>query len=97
MKYSYLPDNEGQIPQTQGCIFKNQVSPKLRFVSERFGDPEYGLLYHHIDYRIRERGPSDNAMGAFGFLQEANKWRNLKVRFREYLPIGINPVFIVET
>jgi hypothetical protein len=36
-------------------------------------------------------------MGAFGFLLEAHKWRNLSVRYREFMPVGIRPLLIPVT
>ncbi|MFX0095369.1 MAG: hypothetical protein ACFFBD_26780, partial [Candidatus Hodarchaeota archaeon] len=97
LRYSYIAGDKREIPQIEGCIFAHQADPRLRFVSTIFGQPEYGQLAHGIDYQIRERGPNDNAMGAFGYLLEANKWRNINIRYREFMPVGIIPVFIVVT
>jgi hypothetical protein len=36
-------------------------------------------------------------MGAFGFLREAHKWRNLQIRFREFMPVGVRPLLIAVT
>jgi hypothetical protein len=69
----------------------------LEFTSEFFGDAAYGQLAAMTDFRIRERGPNDDAMGAFGFLLEAHKWRNLQIRFREFMPVGIRPLLIPVT
>jgi hypothetical protein len=70
---------------------------KLYFVSEIFGEPAYGQLSHNSDFEIRERGPNDDAMGAFGFLLETHKWRNIQIRFREFMPVGIRPLLIPVT
>ena len=69
----------------------------LQFVSEIFGESAYGQIAHPSDFRIKERGPNDDAMGAFGFLLEAHKWRNLQVRFREFMPVGVRPLLIPVT
>ncbi|MHA2365569.1 MAG: hypothetical protein ACXAC7_16550, partial [Candidatus Hodarchaeales archaeon] len=97
IKFSYISGSGIDIPQQQGCLFSNQADPPLGFVSERFEQPAYGQLAHNIDFRIKERGPNDNAMGAYGDLLEADKWRNLKIRFREYMPVGIKPILITVT
>ena len=62
-----------------------------------FGEPAYCQLTRGADYRIRERGPHDDEMGAFGFLREAHKWRNLQIRFREFMPVGVRPLLIAVT
>jgi hypothetical protein len=36
-------------------------------------------------------------MGAFGFLLEAHKWRNLQIRYREFMPLGVRPLLIAVT
>ena len=74
-----------------------KVIAQLEFVSEGFGNPAYGQLAMTTDQKIREQGPQDDAMGAFGFLSEAHKWRNLQVRFREFMPVGIRPLLIPVT
>jgi hypothetical protein len=69
----------------------------LRFTSEFFGEPGYAQLARSSDARVRERGPGDDAMGAYGFLLESHKWRNLQIRFREFMPVGIRPLPIPVT
>ena len=64
---------------------------------ESFGDPGYAQLTFATDFRVRERGPEDDQMGAYGFLLEAHKWRNLRIRFREFMPVGVRPVLIPVT
>lgn len=96
VKLSYFSGEAAdRLPQNHGCV-KGTDAP-LRFRSEIFGDPAYGQLTQSADYRIRERGPHDDEMGAFGFLEEAHKWRNLQIRFREFMPVGIRPLLISVT
>lgn len=96
VKFSYFSGEAAdRLPQNHGCV-KGTNAP-LRFRSEIFGEPAYGQLTHDADYRIRERGPHDDAMGAFGFLREAHKWRNLQIRFREFMPVGVRPLLISVT
>lgn len=95
IKFSYLSGLGDRTPRCHGCV--EGFDAPLHFVSEVFGRPGYGQLAHTTDFRIRERGPRDDAMGAFGFLLEAHKWRNLQIRFREFMPVGVKPLLIPVT
>ena len=86
IKHSCLCGSGDRVPELHACVSALQVP--LRFASQIFGTPAYGQLARRCDFRIRERGPGDDAMGAYGFLREAHKWRNLQIRFREFLPVG---------
>jgi hypothetical protein len=66
-------------------------------VSIALGDPAYAQLTRTTDVRIRERGPGDDEMGAWNALREAHRWRNLQVRYGEFMPLGIRPVLIPVT
>jgi hypothetical protein len=108
VKFSYLA-NEGavlparpdRLPQHYACV-KGRAPIKtdearLEFTSDLFGDAAYGQIAMASDFRIRERGPDDRQMGAFGFQLEAHKWRNLQIRFREFMPVGSRPLLIPVT
>jgi hypothetical protein len=95
IKFSYFSGQGDRLPQNHGCVKGTEAY--LCFVSEIFGQSAYGQLHHTTDFRIKERGPGDDAMGAFGFLMEAHKWRNLKIRFREFMPVGVRPLLIPVT
>jgi hypothetical protein len=95
IRFSYLSGQGDRLPQNLGCV--RGTDAELRFASEVFGEPEYGQLAHTSDFRIRERGPRDDAMGAFGFLLEAHKWRNLQIRYREFMPVGVKPLLVPVT
>ncbi len=95
IKFSYFSGNDDRLPSHPTCVTGNEVP--LHFVSEIFGEPAYGQLAHSSDFRIRERGPDDDVMGAFGFLKEAHKWRNLQIRYREFMPVDIRPLMIPVT
>lgn len=87
-----------RLPQTHASARGAGDDPAaLRFTSEIFGRPEYGQLALSSDFRVRERGPDDDAMGAFGFLLEAHKWHNLEIRHRELMPVGVRPLLIPVT
>jgi hypothetical protein len=95
IRYSYFSGEGDRLPQNLGCVVGTEA--RLRFVGEIFGEPTYGQLAHTTDFRIRERGPKDDAMGAFGFLLEAHKWRNLQIRYREFMPVGVKPLLVPVT
>jgi hypothetical protein len=95
IKFSYFSGAGDRLPQNHACVSGQDAF--LRFVSEVFGDAAYGQLAQSADFRIRERGPADNEMGAYGFLQEAHRWRNLQIRYREFMPLGVRPVLIPVT
>ena len=94
LKFSYFSDRGDRLPPHHACV---KGTDSLYFKSDSFEQPAYGQLTHTTDFRIRERGPRDDAMGAFGFLLEAHKWRNLQIRYREFMPIGIRPLLIPVT
>ena len=95
IKFSYFCGHGDRLPQNHGCV--DGTDAALHFVSEIFGQPGYGQLTHCTDFRIRERGPRHDAMGAYGFLLEAHKWRNLKIRYREFMPVGVRALPIPVT
>ncbi|MBD2232787.1 phage tail protein [Phormidium tenue] len=95
LKFSYFSGQGDRLPQHHACVFGTEA--RLRFTSEFFGQPGYGQLARTSDVRIRDRGPGDDAMGAFGFLLEAHKWRNLQIRYREFMPVGVRPLLIPVT
>ncbi len=95
LRQSYFPASGNRLPQNLGSV-RGDEAP-LCFVSEIFGEPAYGQLAHNSDFRILERGPNDAQMGVFGFLREAQKWHNLRIRFRESMPVDIRPLYIPVT
>ncbi|MGB3135410.1 MAG: hypothetical protein WBB18_01280 [Nodosilinea sp.] len=95
LKHSYFSGQGDRLPQHHACVFGPDA--RLRFTSEYFGQPGYGQLARTTDFRVRDRGPSDDAMGAFGFLLEAHRWRNLQIRYREFMPVGVRPLLISVT
>jgi hypothetical protein len=95
IRLSYFSGVGDRLPQNEDCVQGTDV--KLRFVSEDYGDPAYAQLARSSDRSIRERGLGDDEMGAFNFLLEAHKWRNLEIRYREFMPVGVRPVLIPVT
>ncbi len=95
IKFSYFSGKGDRLPQNHGCVKGTEAD--LLFTSEIFGNPAYGQLAQTTNFRIRERGPNDDAMGAFGFISEAHKWRNLQIRYREFMPVDIRLLMIPVT
>jgi len=95
IKFSCFSGETDRLPQNFACV--KGLDARLRFTSDIFGQPGYGQLALFSDFHILERGPNDDQMGAFGFLLEAHRWRNLEIRIREFLPVGVRPLLIPVT
>jgi hypothetical protein len=95
IRYSCVSGDADRIPQNLGCVRATEV--ELRFSAVRHGDPAYARIADAADFRIRERGPGDDAMGAWGFLLDASRLRNLRIRYREFMPVGIRPLLLPVT
>jgi hypothetical protein len=95
LKYCWFSGNGDRLPQNTGSV--RGPDARLAFTSEAFGHEAYGQLALEADRQIRERGPGDDQMGAFGFLFEAHRWTNLTIRLREFMPAGVRPLLIPAT
>ena len=95
IKFSYFSGIGDRLPQNHACV--SGPDARLRFTGQWYRDPAYGQLALTADFRVRQRGPGDDQMGAFGFLTEAHKFRNLQIRFREFMPLGVRPLLITVT
>ncbi|WP_218583822.1 phage tail protein [Pseudomonas akapageensis] len=95
IKWSVFSGDADRLPPNHFCV--HAPDARVMFTCERFNDPGYAQLRRETDRRVRELGPDDDAMGAFGFLLEAHKWTNLQVRLREFMPVGVRPLLIPVT
>ena len=95
IKFSYLSGAGDRLPPHHGCVFG--TAAVLSFASEIFGQPGYGQLRLRSDRRVLEQGPGRDAMGAFGYLRNTHKWKNINIRYREFMPVGIRPVLVPVT
>ena len=105
LKYCYFADDsaspappnevKNRLPQHFACVSGKDA--RLIFTSGFFGEAAYCQLSLECDPRILEQGVGSDQMGAFNFFLEAHKWRNLKIRFREFMPVGIRPLLIPVT
>jgi hypothetical protein len=95
IKWSAFSSAADRLPANHFCV--HAPDARVYFTSERFNDPGYAQLQRETDRRVRELGPDDDAMGAFGFLLETHKWTNLHVRLREFMPVGVRPLVVPVT
>lgn len=95
IKFSYFSGDADRVPQHQGCV--TGTTAALSFTSDMFGEAGYAQLRLRSDRRILEQGPDADAMGAFGYLSNTRKWKNINIRYREFMPVGIRPVLIPVT
>ena len=66
-------------------------------MAESFGAPAYAQLAQTSDARVFDQGPDNDEMGAYGFLRATHRWKNLQIRYREYMPAGVRPVLVAVT
>jgi hypothetical protein len=95
IKWTAFSGDADRLPPNHFCV--NALDARIIFTSERFNDPGYAQLTRSTDRRVRELGPDDDMMGAFGFLLEAHKWTNLQLRLREFMPVGVRPLVVPVT
>jgi hypothetical protein len=68
-----------------------------QFTSERYGDPGYAQLDKHISLKILEGADNDAEMGAFNFLSQPQRIKDLKSSLTEYLRFGLEAGVFLET
>jgi hypothetical protein len=95
IKHSSFSPQPNRLPPNHFCVFAPDA--RQAFVSELFNAPGYAQLALNADTGIRTLGPSDDAMGAFGFLLDAHRWTNLNTRLGELMPVGVRPLTVPVT
>ena len=93
IRQSSFSNEANRLPQNFACV----TGAIVNFTDGCWNQPGYAQLTLDCDPRVLENGPNDDQMGAFGYLLEAHKWRNLQVRLREYMPAGARPELIPVT
>jgi hypothetical protein len=93
LRFCWFAPEPNRLPQNFGCV----TGVKLQFSADTFGTAGYGQLSLDSDASVLEQGPENDEMGAFGFQLNSHKWRNLQIRFREFMPAGIKPVIVPVT
>jgi hypothetical protein len=75
------------------------------FVSRVFGMAAYAQIAAQadvailapVDGSIREGAQNGSEMGAFSLEKNAIKERSLRIKFEEYMPVGLVPVLVFVT
>lgn len=93
IRQSSFSAETNRLPQNFACATGAIIS----FTDDAWNQPGYAQLALDCDRRVLENGPGNDRMGAFGYLLEAHKWRNLQVRLREYMSAGCRPELIPVT
>jgi hypothetical protein len=95
VKFSYFANDLNRLPPHHGCVFGSLAV--LAFTQESFGTAGYAQLAFRSDRRLRENGPAYDEMGCFGYRRNTARWKNLNIRYREFMPAGVRPVLIAVT
>ena len=93
LRFCWFAPEANRLPQNFGCV----TGVPLEFTAETFGTAAYAQLELDCDPHILQNGPGSDEMGTYGFLLNSHKWRNLQIRFREFMPAGITPVIVPVT
>jgi hypothetical protein len=96
VRYSYLPAG-AVTPRRFECVEEGPGSPQPLFFSLRYGDPAYGKFAACTDDAIRRGADDGGEMGAFHFVLAPLRETDLRVRMREYLPVGLEFGVFYET
>ena len=84
IRNSSFSTETNRLPQNFACV----TGAAYGFTAGQWNQPGYAQLLLDRDERIFNDGPDNDQMGAFGFLLESHKWRNLSIRLRENMPAG---------
>jgi len=84
IRNSSFSSETNRLPQNFACV----TGAAYGFTAGQWNQPGYAQLLLESDERILNDGPDNDQMGAFGFLLESHKWRNLSIRLRENMPAG---------
>ena len=95
IRFSYFSGDVDRLPPHHGCVFG--TTARLAFTAEIFGEPGYAQLSRRSDRRVLEEGPNRDAMGAFGYLLNSHRWKNLNIRLREAMPVGVPALLVPVT
>jgi len=93
LKQCWFSGNGDWLPANHACLAAAQA--RLYFVAEDFGAPAYAQIAQGSDAPVFDHGPGDDEFGAYGFARNTHRWKNLSIRFREYMPVGVRAVTVV--
>ena len=81
--------------QEIGQDVQTRVVPS--FTTTLYGQPAFAQLLLSCPIEIRTGAEDGSEMGAFCHLKQPQRESNLKVRLREYLPFGLEPIVVYVT
>jgi hypothetical protein len=88
VRFSYLP--AGSVtPRQFECVDRGTAGSPPLFYSLRYGDPGYAKLLPSTDQSIRQGADDGGEMGAFHFVLAPFRENDLRIRLKEYLPVGL--------
>ena len=99
VRFSFLPLNS-IVPRRYRCQPDSADSARRlspRFTSLNYGQPAYGQLSVSTDTEIWRGADDESEMGAFHHLYAPQRDRNLRIRLREYLRVGLEAGLIYES
>jgi hypothetical protein len=83
------------LPRQYECV---AIAPRAPLFSSRaWGRPDYAQLLASVPAAIAEGAQDGSEMGAFARERNALKERSLRIKFDEFLPLGLVPVIVYAT
>jgi hypothetical protein len=83
------------LPRQYECV---AIAPRAPlFGSRAWGRPDYAQLLASVPAAIAEGAQDGSEMGAFARERNALKERSLRIKFDEFLPLGLVPVIVYAT
>jgi hypothetical protein len=96
VRFSYLPAG-AVTPRQYQCKTAAIAQPGPLFQSLSYGDPAYGKLLASTSDDIRRGADDGGEMGVFHFIGAPRRESNLRIRLKEYLPVGLEYGIFYET
>ena len=88
VRFSFLP--AGSVgPRQFECVEQGTGGSPPLFYSLRYGDPGYAKLLPSTGQSIRQGADDGGEMGAFHFVLAPFRENDLRIRLKEYLPVGL--------
>jgi hypothetical protein len=81
-----------RVPRQYECV--KLVAGTPLFASGDFGMAVYAQVLDTVGFKILEGAEDGSELGAFARERRAPKERSLLVKYREYLPLGLEPVLV---
>ena len=88
VRFSYVPAGS-LTPRQFACVEQHEGSPQPLFFSLRYGNPTYAKIAATTDDAIRRGADDGGEMGAFHYILAPLREIDLRVRLREYIPVGL--------